>query len=377
MVLLGIVIHASLLYESNVFHEKVFFNDPKNHSVFFNVLADLIHTFRMPIFYVISGFFTALLYLDRGARKMLHNRLNRLAYPFVLGLLLLYPFHIFSLNFFAVGLNGTPDLFGAAFSATRHTITFRDLYTIHLWFIYYLIWYCAAVVILAYTINRWLPAIRQPFVHYFRILFQSKMAPAVFAIPTAIGLYALQSFDLKAADSFCINWLFFATFGLYFLFGWLCYCIKDELSRFEKGTWTYLIVATLLFVLRWKLLQDYHAPNVAVDMKATIGTELMVLHAFCIWFFVYGLIGFFVQYSNKASKMSRYISDGSYWIYLIHMPIVIMLQTLLLRYNVPSGIKFVFVNLLTFLVTVLSYNYLVRNTFIGQFLNGRKHPRSF
>jgi hypothetical protein len=59
------------------------------------------------------------------------------------------------------------------------------------------------------------------------------------------------------------------------------------------------------------------------------------------------------------------------------MPMVIYFQSLLLAYNLPVFVKFLVVMLATIFVTVLSYNYLVRNTFIGKFLNGRRYPRGF
>ena len=42
-----------------------------------------INTFRMPTFYMLSGFFTALLVSRRGLDGMIHNRYMRLFLPFV------------------------------------------------------------------------------------------------------------------------------------------------------------------------------------------------------------------------------------------------------------------------------------------------------
>src|SRR5437868_2937274 len=51
----------------------------------------LIHIFRMPIFYVMAGFFGALLYDRRGMRGFLDNRIKRVLLPFIGGWLILFP----------------------------------------------------------------------------------------------------------------------------------------------------------------------------------------------------------------------------------------------------------------------------------------------
>ncbi|HMK06426.1 MAG TPA: acyltransferase family protein [Flavobacterium sp.] len=371
MVLLGLVIHASIIYNSNVFNNAIFFNDPKSHTPFFNVLADGIHIFRMPVFYTLSGFFTALIFFERGKKTLVQNRLHRLVYPFIAGLLVLLPLHLFSLNFFAVCLSGTQDISDAFVSAAKR-IRLHDADTIHLWFIYYLIWFCASAYLLSYVVNRWFPNIAKPFFENFRKLFHLGIAPAILAVPTAICLYFMDTYDIKAEHSFLIHGGFFVNYGLYFFFGWLCYGLRNELNRFEKNAWLYLTLGLALYVLRWALFLQY--PEA---VPGNLNSLLIILLAFTTWFFVFGIIGCFIKHFNNPSKVSKYISDGSYWIYLIHMPIVLVLQALLLRYDLSAFIKFTIVLIVTLSITILSYNYLVRNTFIGQFLNGRKYPRAF
>ena len=46
-------------------------------------LNDFIHTFRMPAFFVLSGFFSAMLLETRGAKAFLWNRCQRIVLPFL------------------------------------------------------------------------------------------------------------------------------------------------------------------------------------------------------------------------------------------------------------------------------------------------------
>ena len=50
---------------------------------FFRVSEILfIHIFRMPIFFVMAGFFAAMLYLRRGPGGLAQNRATRIVVPF-------------------------------------------------------------------------------------------------------------------------------------------------------------------------------------------------------------------------------------------------------------------------------------------------------
>ncbi|MFM1904580.1 MAG: Glucans biosynthesis protein [Planctomycetota bacterium] len=55
------------------------------------LIVGVIHGFRMPLFFLMSGFFTAMLWQKRGAVSMLQQRLLRVLVPCMLGLVTLLP----------------------------------------------------------------------------------------------------------------------------------------------------------------------------------------------------------------------------------------------------------------------------------------------
>ncbi|WP_238536757.1 acyltransferase family protein [Pseudoalteromonas maricaloris] len=88
------------------------------------------------------------------------------------------------------------------------------------------------------------------------------------------------------------------------------------------------------------------------------------------WTAVTYLAGF--KWLSRFNKQSRYISDASYWIYLIHIPLLVYIQLHLTNLEVPVFIKFIIALSLTVTIGIISYHYLVRNTVIGILLNGKK-----
>jgi hypothetical protein len=84
-------------------------------------------------------------------------------------------------------------------------------------------------------------------------------------------------------------------------------------------------------------------------------------------------IAVFIQLFNKPSKIIKYISDSSYWIYIVHTIFLSFVPSLFYHIEMNVFLKF-FIN--AFIVTLLcflSYHYLVRKTFIGKLLNGKKY----
>jgi len=86
--LLGIGLHASL----------AFFPAPwwvQDRTSGFDGLFDeflwAVHGFRMPVFFLMSGFFTALLWRRRGLGALLNHRLRRVALPLLIGMFTIVP----------------------------------------------------------------------------------------------------------------------------------------------------------------------------------------------------------------------------------------------------------------------------------------------
>ena len=84
--LLGIVLHAGLSFTPFPWAVQ-----DERQSGFFWFLFASIHGFRMPVFFVLSGFFTAMLWRRRGLKSLLSHRFRRVLLPFLLGLVTIVP----------------------------------------------------------------------------------------------------------------------------------------------------------------------------------------------------------------------------------------------------------------------------------------------
>jgi hypothetical protein len=97
-------------------------------------------------------------------------------------------------------------------------------------------------------------------------------------------------------------------------------------------------------------------------------------YALVMWLLIFGTLGFFQAHCPDHSPAWRYVADSSYWIFLVHLPLVAFLQIWMASWPWPGVVKFALLNLIAFTVLFASYHYLVRSTFIGRTLNGQSFP---
>ena len=100
-----------------------------------------------------------------------------------------------------------------------------------------------------------------------------------------------------------------------------------------------------------------------------------VSYALTMWSLVFLTIGVFRKLCPRPNPFVRYVADSSYWMYLIHLPVVVWLQVAVAEVPLHWSIKLVFISTITIALSLLTYDLFVRSTFIGWVLNGRRRDR--
>ena len=124
----------------------------------------------------------------------------------------------------------------------------------------------------------------------------------------------------------------------------------------------------------WKLLLPT-AIALLVAGIATMHDRLLasVLQPAFAWAMSLGLIGLCARFCSRPSPLVSWLADASYWMYIVHPPLVMVAQMVVRSWAMPADMKFLVVMALVTPVLLLSYRYGVRHTAIGSLLNG---PRS-
>lgn len=161
-------------------------------------------------------------------------------------------------------------------------------------------------------------------------------------------------------------------YAIFFFFGALYYDSPDDDQKLGRGYWITLPFATfilfpigILFAHHFESIQSYVDPSLQEPVSNIIQVSFT-------WLMTFGLMGLFSRFFNKERYWMRYISDSSYWLYLLHMPVMFIVQGWIQDWQLPAIVKFIFVIVVVTGFCLLTYQFMVRYTFIGTFLNGKR-----
>jgi hypothetical protein len=465
--LLGVGLHSSLAFFPAFWAVQ---DRTAGLTGFYDEFFWAVHGFRMPVFFLMSGFFTSLLWRRRGLGSLLGHRFRRVALPLAIGMVTIIPAtdwvseqayvgasvpedDIFALTFagddagvqrlldrgFDIDLRteegGWTLLHAAAFvgdvkmmelllsrgadpapvasaseGETPLGLAFHfgheraaDLLVghgggdplpegvewsdvpgwgkgveeaaeedglstwierfHHLWFLWFLLWLVAGFAMVA-----WIADHRGPGQGVWPRRLMWLMIPMT--LVPQLGMAEGGSYPIFGPDTstgFLPLPHVLAYYATFFSFGALMYGRRNRrgvlmVDSIGRPWWLVLSVSFLVF-----LPAGLHFTF--VDFQWPVASVLQVLYA---WGMCFGLMGVFRVLIPRERRGVRYFSDSSYWIYLVHLPLVIAAQMIVRDWNLGSAVKFLMISVGVTAVLLLSYRTLVRYTPIGTMLNGKK-----
>ena len=359
--LAGVVFHAALAY-SPLMHPIWPLADA-GRSIAVDAVAWFLHLFRMPLFFVVAGFFAALLVARRGMAGLFRNRAARVLLPLVLFLpLVLISMHWLTMQAVANVAHPSPALVWMRGWIEQHDSLPLLPGWAHLWFLFYL---------LLFTVLTWVASSLGLRSLGQRIAALPPLALILlFPIPLTLALAGTTA--PWPAPEFVLPSLWaMAFFGLYFALGYQLFQRHEILDRMRPWSMLLLVGAVLGYALlfhstdgfaltRPKTLQ--HAMHAALEAYAGLWMTLWCLLAGKRWL-------------DKRNATMRWLADASYWTYLVHLPLLFAIQYRLLDVPLHWMAKFAIAVLATFALSFVSYRLVVRHTLMGRLLNG-KHAKT-
>ena len=245
----------------------------------------------------------------------------------------------------------------------------------HLWFLYFLCWLVIGFAIYAGAMSKlgwkslpawmvlspvryiWLFLLTLPFQYWMGLIYPS------FGPDTSTGILPLPHL--------------LAYYAVFFFFGVWYYDADDGDGRVGKYWWIMIPVALLvIFPIGYEL-----ALGVAIHGSISIQSLIpewqqrpaaLAFQILYVWMMSFGMMGLARRVFASENAWLRYLSDSSYWLYVAHLPLVMIIQGCLAPAPLPSFVKFALVLAITSALLLLSYEYCVRYTLIGTLLNGKK-----
>ena len=363
MMLLGLVLHTALAYVPELSSGEWPYQD-RQASAWFGWLVSLIHVFRMPAFFAVAGFFASFLVERRGTAAFLRHRLHRIGVPLVAGWILLFPLTA-AAWIFAASRSGVPLAPGPESGGV-------DL--MHLWFLYQLLILSAAVALLRSALLRFWPAGAARLARVAREALAHRWTFFLLVGVTALTLVPMDTWELDTDDTLLPPLRLLLAYGVFFVFGWLEHGRGGGFGHLRRRCVARL-GGGLLFHTLYLAAVVSHFGMAPAEAPVAHGVG-MVLLAVSMWLFVLGFLGLFRRWLDTPSRGWRYLSDASYWMYLVHLPLTVALPPLLSGWDAPGLVKFALALGAAFAITLVTYHYGVRSTWVGKRLNGRRYPRT-
>lgn len=355
MMLLGIVFHLSLNYSSAPIGADWPYRDVAN-SGFYTFLVSFLSTFRMPVFFLVAGFFTALLVSRRGEAGLIKNRGQRIVLPF----LIFWPL-LSAASTLAWGFQDHLKSGGISLDQLQAAFSNPPLY--HLWFLYFLGLFYLLILALWRTTKigsaNWIGSL-SPYIW-------NRLTPLLLAIPAGLLLFWNGTLQLSAPKGFMPQPSIILYYFSFFIGGFFLYFCRHKLyslPRFSLTWFILLLASAVIYLLQFQGISTEQLETLRLPLVAALA------QASAVWCLSLLVLNAYLRFATSNSAATRYLTDASYWIYLIHLPLTILIPQWLAETQISVHAKFLVAFVAVFSIAVLSYHLFIRGTWVGVMLNG-------
>ncbi|MCA9087800.1 MAG: acyltransferase family protein [Planctomycetaceae bacterium] len=332
-----------------------------------DVLCWGIDAFIMPLFFLQSGFFAAQLMRRHGPDGFLKHRVQRVGGPLLFGMVVILPLDLYAwlLSWVGQGLITARKLRSLKIDSPLG----ENLWGLsHLWFLEYLLVFC----VIAWGLQR-LAALRKR--DTLPMHTPSHMDGSSWL--AMLGAIAISGLALwwqpRVVIGFRHSWWPLAANMLYYApcfgLGWMWSRSRRGSRQSQLSFGIRLAVGALMFAGLYPLLQQH----LAAESIPVANPLLPFMFAASAWMLSTGFFGWCLYHVHVSPpKPVQYLAEASFWIYLMHHPVVGLVQGNLVHWNISSELKFAIATSAGLGMSLLTYHAFVRRSWIGELLNGRR-----
>jgi hypothetical protein len=164
-----------------------------------------------------------------------------------------------------------------------------------------------------------------------------------------------------------------AYYAIFFGFGVLYFASDDQTGRVGDRWWLPLSIGLLVILpLGMAFSEGWTGPagyRLAPPQRRVLSVFLQATYP---WLVTFGLMGLVRRVCPVESPKMQYLSDSAYWLYLAHLPLIIAAQLTLKDLPLPALAKFLLIVVVVSCFLLWTYEVMVRYTWLGRFLNGRR-----
>lgn len=342
----------------------------RDRSVVLTAFTGFTFPWGIPLLFLLSGCGAFFGLRSKTATAFLRRRFLRLGLPLVAGIIVLSPLQAYLTNGIAPKTLGGMIAFYPRFLTSmpfEWTPRWLAIYGYHLWFLGYLL----AITAVSLPLLEWIrgeSGLR--WIGRLSAVSRRRGGLLVFAAPLV-----LSQLVLRGAFPDYQDWADVAAYTVVFLAG---YVIAADVSfdhaiRTNAGLMVRLGVVSSIAVglmlglsggrIRFGSLSDF-----------AFYSAYAVMWSLNIWCWCMALLALGVRWLNKSNAVVRYGAESALPVYVIHHPVVVILGSFIVGWNLPLWPRFFLLVAGAMAVTLAIYEFGVRRTRATRFLFGMAPP---
>ena len=371
-VLVFVIFHSSEIFNKGWFHIK---NDET--SFIFDSLSSFIYIWHMPLFFLVAGASTWFALENRTGKEYVKERIYRLLFPLIFGILLLIPPQSYYENVQKMNYSGTflefyPHFFEGIYPK-------GNLHWAHLWFFFYL--FVISLVSLKLFLKLKAEGCKK-YILSFAKRFSKGHNIFVLAVPLAVIEISLR-WLFSGFQTFVSDWANVFHYLLLFIYGFLLYSdhrFKGALSKNMKMSVSMAISLSIGYIIIVQLAESAFSGFMANPTSSYLLKHpetvlyyilMLVFKTVAEWFWLIAFLGYSQKYLSGKMKVIRYPSGIAYPFYFFHQTVLITIGFYIVQIHVSIWLKYFIICISTILITFPCCE-LAKSNKISRFIIGMK-----
>jgi glucans biosynthesis protein C len=343
--------HVGMLFNTWEWHIK---NNVVSSSA--NELMIFLHTWRMPLLFLISGAGTFYALGKRTKGQYIGERTKRLLLPVVFGMLLIVPPQVYveKIDQYDSYFHFYSHLFNGSYPEGNTSWH-------HLWFVVYLFFFSLLAILF---ISFFRSKIGIIFMDQLEKLIQIKGGATLLLIPLILSQIILRPYFPNETHGLLDDWAFFTYCFLFFIYGYVMLSREKIIKALEKHRGIYLaftIISTSFFLAGFKIFDNPYQGVYYGVFKILVG-----------WFCSLTVLGYAKKYLSFDHPWRVKLNEGIYPFYILHQTVIVVSAYFIVDANAEIWVKYLFMSIWGICISVLVYLVVIRPYNLLRVLFGMK-----
>jgi len=362
--------HTADIFDTLYWHTR-----QNDQGISWNGLATFGAEWGMSLVFLLAGASAWFALQSRSSRQFINERFKRLLIPFIVAFILLSPFQAYIMSYFIASgySNYQGDLFQFFTYFFEHIhiggdLKFLTIYGYHLWFLAFLY----IISMMALPVLMYLKQARGSHI-IVRLVALCKIPAGLFIFVPPIALIRILFWASYPGYQ---GWADFYTWFIIFVFGFILFANDTFQAIIRKQGKIFVSVAFVCIVSL--IIANFAGGLSKLENAASYSAGYMfyqLLLSIAMWSMTISALYLAMSLLNFSNKVLHYANEAILPFYILHEPVIIIIAFFVLAWDIPTGIKFVFVTTTSLLVTLAVYELLIRRIKPIRWLFGMKNSQ--